>query len=54
MLELRAQVDVPVGVVFEGDGGGDAFADHALGDVEVGAPGAEDVVSGAFFDGDPV
>ena len=40
LLELGLEGDVPVRVVFEDDGGGDAFADYTLCEVEVRAPGA--------------
>lgn len=50
--ELAAEVDVPVRVVFEDERGRDAVRDYVSGEVEVRAPGADDLVpSWPVFEG---
>lgn len=43
-LELGAEVDVPVGVIFHHQGGGEAFVDDLMGEVHMATPAANDAV----------
>ena len=48
-LELGAEIDVPVGVVFHDQGGRKAFVDDFMGEIHVAAPAANDAVFALTF-----
>lgn len=48
-LQLSAEIDVPIGIIFHDQGAGEAFVDDLVGKVHVTAPAADDAVFALTF-----